>query len=281
MRSCNRQIILITALVFISAALRAQVFARADSLAAVGEVIKAATEYEWVYFNDSSAQVKTEALLKKALCYKKAADYKNEIFNLQRINVAALPDSLRFVRNYELVLAYYLRNNEAELLGAFTDLQNIVADTSFARKARYLCVLVLVKLELREQAEKEFAILLKENSISEDSLKKFHILAGKKYKSERKAKNLSLIFPGAGQMYAGKVLPGILSAALVFGSAAYTVFAVMNGYYASAFFTGFSFGTRFYFGGMKYAVKLVKEKNRKKRNSSQKQLEALILNCTK
>jgi TM2 domain-containing membrane protein YozV len=77
-----------------------------------------------------------------------------------------------------------------------------------------------------------------------------------------KARLMSMIIPGSGQMYAGYFLKGLTSTVINTGLVLFTIYSFSNGFYMSGAFTGVALFYLFYNGGATYAYDLAEVKNK-------------------
>ena len=95
------------------------------------------------------------------------------------------------------------------------------------------------------------------NSIHE-LLKKQRLL------NPKKARIISYIIPGSGQIYSGNILRGLSSLILQGSIGTYTYFCFKNGFYFSGVFTGLMIFQMLYSGGARYASFLTVKENSKR-----------------
>jgi TM2 domain-containing membrane protein YozV len=81
------------------------------------------------------------------------------------------------------------------------------------------------------------------------------------FKKVERAKLLSTIVPGLGQVYAGYPFQGLSSLLLQSASLGFGVYSVVNEYYLSGFFTGAGLFQAFYFGGIRHTEFLAEKRN--------------------
>lgn len=260
----------------IAAPVPVSLFAKGDSLCVRGQYREAALEYERICFRQQDGKVKAEALLRKGRCLKASGDYVQALHTFKRTDTLQLSDSLSYYLHYEAALCAYLASNSAEADFQLLQLHSL-SDSAW----RDSCLLLqtLVDLEQEHWAESKQHLLryaeLHHLAIDTAKLigdeKAFHL------KDPRKARRLSLFFPGLGQAYAGKPLRGVSSFVLVAGSAAFFGISVSQGYYVSGTFTGLGLFSRFYSGGARYAGRLAEAYNERKTTTYKKEVRELLL----
>lgn len=82
-----------------------------------------------------------------------------------------------------------------------------------------------------------------------------------KTKNPDKARHLSAVLPGAGQIYAGKFWKGLLSFTLTAGFATFGYYNAIHEYYAMSAVSGLYPTLKFYFGGKRLAERLTEDYN--------------------
>jgi len=202
---------------------------KADSLFESGAFAQAAIFFEKAHFFNEDASNERHALLKKAYCQKELNQYAEAFVTLSRIPVTR--DSISKIVSYERVLMAYLEGAppkvENELLKYKLRFGGIESFNLMS-----LQFLNLVDLEKLDEARH----YLKDSELSKYVKVSDDILPQKlKLKSEKKAKNLSMLAPGLGQIYSGYFFTGTLSGAALFQN--------------------------FYVGGIRYSGQLATKKN--------------------
>jgi len=252
-------------------------FAIADSLLLARRYDDAAMEFERVFFLSGTESTKDSALIAKARCLKLSGDYKNEQRTLLRLEVSHLADSVRYQVYYERALACYLADDFENAANEFIQMNYFVKDTLLIRKSLFLQILVLNELHRWEDGKFLYRTFLEEHQLTYDSLPAYSFLETKTFKSASKARLLSMVFPGAGQAYAGNFWKGISGNLLFDASAYYTIKSILDTYYISALLTGGIFIFRFYSGGIYYSENLVKQYNDKRSHEINEAIKKIIL----
>ncbi len=271
-----------------SAEVKAQdIFATADSMFAAAAYNAASLECERVVFqHPGNGPVIAEALLRKTECLKKEKKFEKIPALLYRTEGFSLSDSLRQEIYLQQAIGYYFTDRfeqaEKRILPVFnldTYNQNtrMIAGMLYAlclnEQARWSQAHMFLKDEIRKNpslADNEKALL----TASLDSL--YNPDAFPKMKSIRKAKTLSLLFPGAGQAYNGDYGRGLLNLLLVSGSAGFGVYNVLATNYVTAATAGVYLFLYFYLGGANQSNWTVPVKNYKKKNAYNEKLKAYI-----
>lgn len=246
----------------------------ADSIANAGQYELAAFEYEKEIYVCTNDSFKNILLLKKAMCCKSNADFKSCYVNLNRINTNNV--SLNNSCLYEKAVCHFMMNNNAAAYNELLQINLNKADSSLSANTLLLFVLILNEMERIDESKEKLLELISicDIGLSKDSV---HLMYKTlRLKSERKAKILSILFPGLGQFYARKPLHGISSILLEAAAITYMITSIYTGYYISSFLTGFSFTTRFYIGGQKNSVRLVETYNHREMLSFNNSIMGII-----
>jgi len=226
-----------------------------DSLFQAGKYFEAAVQYEKeAYFHP---EYQSEMLLKKAYCYKALGKYDQALQITKRIN-RINNDSLGRLVMYERIFLSYL-------LEDFPQAYNQLVQWDFKIQSKdesveILRFLTLISLEKMEEArvllEKQGDLYGMERAQVEEILS-----MNWKLKDPQKAYNLSLFFPGVGQMYAGYFFRGLFSGGLQTVIVAFTAYSFYKGYFFSGAIPGAALFYTFYLGGARYARQLSEKRN--------------------
>jgi tetratricopeptide (TPR) repeat protein len=254
-----------------------EIFATAGQFYSQKQYEFAALEYERTIFLSSDKEIKQTALFKKSECQKLNGDYINELRTLSRLDVSLLPDTLRYQYYYERALAYYLTDEFEQAENELTQLNFFIKDSLLANESLILQILVLNELNEWEQAKIFYRNFLAMHQLTYDSLPAYHFLDESVFKSRSKAKWVSAIVPGVGQVYAGKFWRGLSNNLMFDGALAYTVLSTLDKYYFSAALTGAALVFRFYTGGIRYSALLADKRNREKSRAINDSIKAIIL----
>lgn len=202
----------------------------ADCLYETQEYEEAADYYELAYFQQETDSLKAEVLFRKISCFLVLKNY-----NYAQIELLNLPDTLH------------------------TELQK--------RKVFYTAVINFAT-ESFEASKSEFQNLI--DSTNTEKRKKLDDLFKQNEKvsklSPKKAKTLSMIFPGLGQFYAGDVKNGMNSILLTAGIATWGVLAAVRS--ASPFdalISAIPWFQRYYTGGYTKAEAIAENQKKKRR----------------
>lgn len=237
--------------------------------------------FERVVFLSKDKITQNQALLYKAYCHKNLKQFALAQETIERAEILPQQDSSNYVLLYEAVLNAYLAQQYQQSLKFIDIIKNTITDSAKVQSIQFLEILALNETYQWEQAKKICAQYIKAHGLTQDIQELYGFVDKKPFKSIKKAKTLSWIFPGAGQMYAGAVGRGISSSLLTLGALAFGVWSGINGYYVSAVFTGLGMGRTFYTGGRRHAGYQVKQRNLKKIAAYHQKIKAFILNVEK
>ena len=237
--------------------------------------------YERVVFLSKSKLRQNEALLYKTYCHKQLKQFKEAQVTIERAEVLPKQDSINYLLLYEASLTAYLAQEYKQSLKFIDILKTTVQDSGKVQKIAFLEILALNETYQWEKARQLCTQYMLDHQIEKNIDDLYGFVGKKPFKSIKKAKTLSWIFPGAGQMYAGAVGRGFSSSVLTLGALTFGVFSAINGYYVSAFFTGLGLGRTFYTGGRRHAAYQVQQRNLKKIAAYHQKIKAFLLSVEK
>lgn len=260
-------------------------FAEADSLYTADEWQQARLAYERIVFTlnqsslsaDSIQRLKNEALLKKTYAYKAEANFTEAQKTIERADVNNLPDSANFLIRYETSLCAYLSGHYNEAYNYILQLKYFVKDTSLTQEVNFLEILALNELQRWEEAKKLCAAYIQKNNLNANVDELYAFLKNPKLRNPDKAVLLSTFMPGVGQIYAGYLFRGMVSATLQLACFSFGAYSIWQRYYLSGFFTGFVLLQVFYTGGIRYTRELVEKKNKERISSYNEQVKQFII----
>jgi hypothetical protein len=257
----------------------------ADSLFAIQQFDQASLMYERaIYERPGDALFLATTLLSKANCLKAQQKFEQIGSLLSRIDLSVLSDSLKQEIYFQKALGYYLSDNfelaEKNILPSF-NLESFHTNTQLNSVLLYTFILdELGKWNQAHQVMSDYIqnnkmfttenkIVLKQtlDSIYNPSLQPT-------LRSIKKAKTLSLIFPGLGQAYNGDYKKGILNLLLTGGSATFGVYNVLQANYITAATAGVYLFLYFYLGGANQSSYNVPTKNYIKKRKYNDQLKS-------
>lgn len=261
-----------------------KVFQKADSLFSVKNYALAQVEYERVIFlYPDDFEQKARAILGKIYVLKAQKKFREVLWNLERLDDLSplQSDTLRFNLLYEGALSAFLSKNYILALSFidFIKYRDFFKNTNFIQKVDYLEILSWNERYFNDAlanprefswetvkenwkvSKKLMKIYMKQRNlrVNVDSLYAF--LDKVKFKSYKKAKTLSTIFPSLGQYYAGYFWRGTASLLLNTGSWTFSFLNFRDAYYFSGAITGLGLSQRFYLGGRRHSVYLALKKN--------------------
>lgn len=261
-----------------------KVFYKADSLFLVQNYSLAQVEYERIIFlYPDDFEQKAQAILKKIYTLKAQKKFSEILWNLERLdNLTPLKsDTLRFNLLYEGALSAFLNKNYILALSFidFIKYQDHFEDNNLTQKVDYLEIISWNEKYLNDalknprefswesvkqnwQKSKELMkIYLAKKNIKTNIDSLYSFLNKVKFKSYKKARTLSTIFPSLGQYYAGYFWRGTASLLLNTGSWAFSFLNFRDGYYFSGAITGLGLTQKLYLGGRRHSAYLAIKKN--------------------
>lgn len=269
-----------------------QALEAADSLFAIHQYDLASVMYERaIYERPNDVPFLAVTLLSKTNCLKAQEKFEQIGSLLSRIDLNEINDSLKQEIYFQKALGYYLSDKyedaEKNILPSF-NLENYNTKTQLNSVLLYTFILdelgkwdqahLVINNYIRNQTqlpthEKERL------GQSLDSL--YAIDQHPKLRSIKKAKTLSLIFPGMGQAYNGNYGKGFLNLFLTGGSATFGVINVLQTNYITAATAGVYLFLYFYFGGANQSSYLVPTKNYVKKRKYNDRLKMEIIDMSK
>jgi hypothetical protein len=246
-----------------------QLFKRADSLFQVKQYQLAGIGYDQIAYLSGENIIKTKALIKKADCYLMRKEFAKAEVVLSRVYYADLSDSLVYLSRYKTALASYLNSNFGEAESQVIQAKSLIGDTNLVYNMYPLYVLILN--ESKKYAEAKVALSAYANYFIDDTMQLrkvqeeidliYHSSKIPFLKNPEKAKKLSMILPGVGQLYAGYFWEGALNVTLQLAGLGFTGLCIWQKYYFTGAFVGFSIFQKFYGGGINRAQFLVEKRN--------------------
>ena len=265
-----------------------QTLESADSLFAIQQFDHASLMYERaIYERPGDPIFLATTLLSKTNCLKAQQKFEQIGSLLSRIELSSLSDSIKQEIYFQKGLGYCLSDNfelaEKNISPSF----NLASfNTNTQLNSVLLYTFILDELGKWNQAHQvmndyiqnnkiftiENKLVLKQtlDSIYEPSLQPT-------LRSIKKAKTLSLIFPGLGQAYNGDYRKGILNLLLTGGSATFGVYNVLQANYITAATAGVYLFLYFYLGGANQSSYNVPTKNYIKKRKYNDQLKSEMI----
>lgn len=216
----------------------------------------AITEFKRLIFFDDSAVYKAESEYYIGICYKKGGFYSEAIEHLASAKLINKDDELAYKIRIEIIKNNILRRTIKNAFQEITALDTVVNDFEKKRELKTLTGFAHAFSEnwsaaakcFRESGYYEIAGLLTKTS-------------GEMY-SEIKAQIFSAVVPGAGQIYTGNYINGIISLGLNLLTGYLTINAFAEDRIFDGVMTGNFLWFRFYSGGIGNAAKFAREKNK-------------------
>ena len=249
----------------ISFAQSREIFREPDSLFNLKLSDEALVAFERINYFSNDAGIKTEALYRKAECLKQLKQFADAERCLNRIDLSELKDSVSYKIRYQTALNAYLGGNFPDAESYLTQMFFYISDSNLTRHALPLFALVLNEQQKWKEAEQKLLAYVSNRGKSDSLSSEIQILYHKKnipkLKNMEKARLMSSIMPGTGQMYAGYFWEGMGNASAQVICLAFTGVAIWQKYYLSSLFVGYSTFFRFYQGGLVRVEYLVNKKN--------------------
>ncbi|WP_157558605.1 outer membrane protein assembly factor BamD [Microscilla marina] len=237
---------------------------KANQLFAQKQYQQAQLTYERVVFLTKDKSIANEALLRKAYCHKRLKQFTLAQETVERAELLPAQDSVNYLLLYEVALNAYLAQQYKQSLKFINIIKNTIKDSIKVQRVMFLEILALNETYQWNKAKQLCVRYIKLHQSDQNIEALYGFVEKKPFKSIKKAKTISWIFPGAGQMYAGVFWRGVSSSVLTLGSLTFGVFSVLNGYYASGILTGLGMGRIFYTGGRRHAAYQTQKYNLKK-----------------
>lgn len=220
----------------------------------------AVTEYKRLLFFDASGKWSFEGNLKIALCYKMGGKYDSAIqFFIKAEKSAPTPED-KFNVQIQIIRTNILRKTTGRAIELLDLLEADKGNISKIEEINYWRGWAYMLGDDFEKASAQFAL----TGMGEE-LKKICDKAHSDKYSVTFAKVISYILPGAGQIYTGEILSGILSGIMSLGWNVLFGYLTVNSFVENRIFDGILTGDllflRFYRGNIQNAEKFAIEKN--------------------
>jgi hypothetical protein len=250
-----------------------------------GQFFSASIEFERAIFYETDKNIIAECKYYKSCCYQELGETQKALNELNSINLFKLPDSLYFLIRYKQALCNYLSNDPEQSLLNIEEIKDRFRDSLKTDDIIPLNILCLNAVKRWDDAFNLWNSFL-DNSGLQDSArqvlktgisllyKKEHL---PKFRSPRKAQNLSRFIPGSGQMYCGNVLEGSFNLLMNASILSYAFYEFYTHYYFTGYFIGLSLFNKTYTGGMHRAYLLAEEKNLSQINNFNRQNSSLLI----
>ena len=240
----------------------------ADKLFASNQYFDAITEYKRVLFFDNRNELNAKIYFKIAKCYKAGAHLDEAINFFASVEKDAANDSTIFSAKLEIIRCNILRKTTERALQLCNELEKDDRFASNKNEINYWRGWAYMFADDWESASKIFG----ENSADKELKLLCNQVIDAKV-SVTFATVISYILPGAGQIYSGKILSGLMSLAWNLVAGYFTV----NAFVANRAFDGIVIGElvwlRFYRGNIENAKNFAVEKNLEVSNKALKFLQ--------
>ncbi len=253
---------------------------------AIGDYTKAGLVYENIFWKSDQPEIQSKARLGRARALKELKNYPKASQLLSSINLFSTPEQLRQEIIYEQVLIKYL---EGDYPGAVS--RGMFGESFFKNSNNDLNVAFYLLMALSayqsNNPEKGYTYSLEYFSVidpdgNRELLKKFQILLDREEPKQRNTKTasiLSMILPGSGIIYSGDTKKGLINLGLNAIGVGGAVFAVVSGYYVTAWLVAAFIVQRLYFAGIDKSSGLANKKNRLENNIYLQPILEFLLTC--
>jgi tetratricopeptide (TPR) repeat protein len=265
---------------------QSNLFEAFDSQVNQGLYQQALLSAETIYFTESNPAIKNEAILKKCSVYLLQKDYQSAEMTLDRINFFETSDSFQFSTQLLMATTFYLNEEYENALSSLTRIDLMLPKYATDKKKSILKILCYNEMNKWEESAKELDSLKRNTIITKTALndsiwQQLHLaLSNKnvpKLKSAKAGRNLSMVIPGSGQIYAGNIQEGLVNTFLEVACLGFIGFTFYHHYYASGILVGYALFQRFYKGGLRRVDYLIKEKNKSRVIPYNQHLKELLL----
>jgi TM2 domain-containing membrane protein YozV len=235
-----------------------------------GKYFEASIEYERLVFKtENQADLKYNKY-KKALCYKQLKNFSQAIEELQSIYILNRNDSLFQRICYQQALCLYLNEEPTKALWKIDEYLNQNSDTASYRILLPLMILCQNETFQWKEAQESLLRYIRMLNLNPEKLETMQTVVNELYqkknlpriRSIKKAENLSRFIPGAGQIYAGKPMEGIVNFLINASLLAFTAQQAVSGFYITGYLAGLGFFNKTYHGGMRRSENLAIWKNK-------------------
>jgi tetratricopeptide (TPR) repeat protein len=244
-----------------------ELFKYTEKLVQEEKYFDAVTELKRLYFFDSEGIYSSRSEFNLGLSYKKGGFYSEAIryFTAAEMRTSN-PDSLYLIR-VEIIKSNILRRTSYRALRLIEALDSISSGENKKSEMNMLKGFALVFADKWEEASGFF------RAAGAEDLAELSIDTEDKLYSVTKAKILSAIIPGAGQIYTGEYLNGAISLAWN----ALTIYWSVEAFRAGRIFDGLMISNflwlRFYTGGINNAAEFAEQNNLQITNNALKILQ--------
>lgn len=231
-----------------------------------------ALQSEWAFFNATSDSAKAQILIEKS-AYQRNDNLQEALTTIFRVENLNLNSVQQNETTTSKVLLYdKLREYDLGLYQIEKANQLDPTNDNYA----FLKIWLLINAYQFEEADKQLYHFTQKNGI--DSINTGYLISENlNWKKAKKARHLSAIAPGLGQLYVGKFGHSASSVLLIGAFSGYAILSFTTGYPISAILTGLTGAYRFYLGGLRNASSLAQTKNKKKAERLKKSAQSKLL----
>ncbi len=239
---------------------------RADSLYGAEDYFPASIAYEYAYFLAANPSQRVKANLSKVQALKQVGDFQKARNDIQRSMAFTADPHLRQDVLYEAAFCAYMTGAWRESLLHIQTMLFETNDKQVHSRLRLLTWLNLLHLEDFDG----LADAIKADAGSADEpeimLMAEEILQQIQYerpvrRGEARARRAATFFPGSGHLVAGEPWKGLLNASSQVVSLGTAALLLVNGYYIGTVTVGLNLFQSFYFGGIRQAGDLTRQRN--------------------
>ncbi len=241
----------------------------ADSLMNAGNLFQAVTEYKRLLFFDINGKYAYTAYMNIGKCYKAGGYFANaKKYFLSSARSAKEPaDAFRPSIEYARVLI--LEKNFLQAREKLSLLQKSFKGTAETEEINFWTGWTYFFERNTAKAAEHFELAGDRGKIINRYLAEFD----KESLDENLAQVLSYVIPGAGQIYAGEYLSGLISLAWTAAGIYWSVTSFAEERVLDSFFNGYFVFLRFYAGNLQNSRKFAEDKNNLLLNSYLKEIE--------
>lgn len=234
-----------------------------------GDFFAASIAFERAAFYDPEYANQAWYRYYKALCYKELGQPERTLQELEKIKLYGLADTLFQAIRYEQAYCHYELHNYTLALWSLEEINQRTTDSLALLPYVPLKILCLNALGKWSEATDNWNFILLNTEISESAREVYQttikeLYSNKnipKYYSQKKARNLSRIIPGSGQVYCGEILEGSVNLLLNSAILGFSLYQFYTRFYFTGYIAGLTIFNKTYNGGIKRAAEIAQSKN--------------------
>ncbi|GAF05901.1 hypothetical protein [Saccharicrinis fermentans] len=224
-------------------------------------------ECERVLFYSGSPEDQKNALFIKGLSLKQQLDFNKAADTFNQIRITSSESTFFNEKFYEQSLCNYLAGDFENALTNINQYEYLSHGDTIPNEILLVKILSLNSLFHFEDAKNATLALITNNNLNSELINSTENLFRRKNcprkKNPEKAKNLSMIVPGLGHIYAGRWVEGGISFVLNAGALSFGLYNIYIEYYFTGYVIGFTLLNKFHSGGMKRSYILAETKNKR------------------